>query len=328
MKIKNLNINNKLLYALVILIILPLVILLILSLSPNNQDMRDINKICRDIENCNSSLKSSLKDSGLDLAEAESIISSALPQLNSIKDNLCSLEVTNEKNSIKDALLETLNYNIKLYESCLNLIQNPKDNEIVSKYNDYSNTYSLFLKDYQSLETLGLDTTLSTDTKEFFKRSFDYFGTIIKINRDTDIHMDQKKTYVINLENCINSFDSINEDLKPALEKIKQDKRSLDVLLKDIKEKKSKLDDIKNKSYNLSVPEGGSDCYNLLQNTINLYGLYVNSLEDSIITDKTSNDSNNSDDIEKNYTNSFSKYTDFIHNFKDLRAELDNFNKK
>lgn len=328
MKIKNLNINNKLLYALGILIILSLIILLILSLSPSNKDMRNINKICKDIESCNLSLKNSLKDSGLDLSNAENTISTLLPELNSIKDNLYSLEVTSDNSSIKDTLLETLNYNITLYESCLSLIKNPKGTEFISKYNDYSNTYSLLIKNYDTINALGLDTTIPSDTKEFFKRSFDYFGTIIKITRDTDIHFDQKKSYVISLENCISSFNSIDEDLKPALEKIKQDKRSLDVLVKDIKDKKSKLEEIKNKSYSLTIPEGGANCYNLLQNTINLYSSYINSLEDSIINDKTSNDTNNSEDIEKNYTNSFSKYDDFIRNLKDLRVELDNFNKK
>jgi hypothetical protein len=113
----------------------------------------------------------------------------------------------------------------------------------------------------------------------------------------------------------------------PALKKIREDKRSLDVLLKDIKDKRSKFNDIKNRSYGLTIPEGGNECYNLLQDAINYYELYITTLENSIIVEKTSQNGDNKE-IEENYSNSFSKYNDFIKSLKYLSAELDNFNKK
>ncbi|WP_143316992.1 hypothetical protein [Clostridium sp. HBUAS56017] len=327
MKIMNLKINNKLVYIFAFLIILTLLILLFINLSPGSRDMNNLNKICKDIEKHNSSLQGCLTDNGLDLNETEDILSSELINLKSINDELYALEVNDNKLSIKDELLKTLGYNITLFESCLNLVKAPEDKNLLSKYNDYSTTYSLFEKNYETLNSLGVNGSIPPEAKNFFSRSFDYFGTIIKINRDNDIYVDQKKSYVSNIKNCLIAFDSINEDLKPALTKIKEDKRSLDVLLKDIKDKRSKLSDIKSKSYGLTIPEGGNNCYNLLQESINYYELYINALEDSIIFEKTSKDANSAE-IEKNYNDSFFKYNDFINKLKYLSAELDNFNKK
>jgi hypothetical protein len=108
MKVMNLTINNKLLCTLALLIILPLIILLIIKLSPSNQDMHNINKICKDIETCNLALKDCLNENGLNLNETENTLSTKLIDLNSIKNNLYSLEIKDNKISTKDELLKTL----------------------------------------------------------------------------------------------------------------------------------------------------------------------------------------------------------------------------
>lgn len=325
-KIK-LNFNKKLIYLLGVVLIVPLVILLIINLTPSKSNLRTLNKYGSEINLCNGALKDALFDSGINLKEAENILSTQLIALNEIKTNIFSLQVVDGQLNSKSKLLETLDYNISIYELCLSLIRNPKDKDIITTYNKYYTTYSLCINNYDTLSLLGLKSKFPEDAKIFFESSFNYFNILIKINRESDIVSDQNKSYVSSIKDCITLFDDIDEDLQPALNKIREDKRSLDVLLKDIKIKKSKLNEIKNKSYSLTIPDKGAECYSLLENTINHYDLYVMALEHSIVVEKSSSTEDNSKTIQENYTNSFSKYTDFIKSLKDLNTELDNFNK-
>jgi len=325
-KIK-LNLNRKLIYLLGVLLIIPLIILLIINLTPANSNLRALNKYGNEITTCNESLKDALDSTGINLNETEDILSTKLITLNEIKDNIVSLNVIEGKLNSKSKLLETLDYNISIYELCLSLIRNPKDKDIVNTYNSYYTSYSLCINNYDNLSLLGIKTKFPEDAINFFQASFNYFNILIKINRESDIRTDQNKAYVTSIKNCISSFEDIDEDLQPALSNIRAEKRSLDVLLTDIKIKKSKLNEIKNKSYSLTIPDKGNDCYNLLVNTINYYDLYITALEHSIVVEKSSSTDENTKTIKENYTNSFSKYTDFIKSLKDLNAELDNFNK-
>ena len=142
------------------------------------------------------------------------------------------------------------------------------------------------------------------------------------------IKVSQKSTYILNLEDCIEVLNSIKEDLRPALAKIREDGRSLDNLLKDVKDKRSKFNELKSKTYSFSIPENGNDCYQVLQDTLNYYELYITSLEHSIVVEKTSTEKDKDDNIDINYENSFEKYEDFTDSLKDLKSELDNFNNK
>lgn len=325
-KIK-LNLNRKLIYLLGVLIILPLIILLVINLTPTNSDLRDLNKYGNEITLCNASLKNAFDNNGVNLNEAEDILSTKLISLNQIKNNIFSLDVVEGTLNSKSKLLETLDYNISIYELCLSLIRNPKDKDIVTTYNNYYTTYSLCISNYDTLPLLGIKMKFPEDATNFFEASFNYFNILIKINRESDIRTDQNKDYVTNLRDCIAPFDNINEDLQPALNNIREEKRSLDILLNDIKIKKSKLNEIKNTSYSLTIPDEGNECYSLLENTINYYDLYITDLEHSIIVEKSSSNDENNKNVQENYSNSFSKYTDFIKSLKDLNAELDNFNK-
>jgi hypothetical protein len=325
-KIK-LTLNKKLIFLLGVLIIIPLIILLMIYLTPSSRNLRILNTYSNEITLCNIALKDAIDQGGINLKSAEDILSTKLISLNDIKSNIFSQEVVDGELNTKSKLLETLTYNISTYELCLSLIRNPKDKDIITTYNSYSTTYSLCINNYEALALLGIKAKFPEDAKNFFQASFNYFNILIKLNRESDIRSDQNKSYVTSMKECITLFNDIDEDLQPALNKIREEKRSLDVLSKDIKIKKSKLNEIKNKSYSLTIPDKGNECYSLLENTINYYDLYIIALEHSIVVEKSSSSDDNSKTIQENYTNSFSKYTDFIKSLKDLNTELDNFNK-
>lgn len=326
MDLSNFKPNKKLIYIFVAIILLPILILAFINLLPSNKQVNKLNKYTQEIINCNSALKNALDGNGINLTQAEEILTNQLTNLNNIKNDISSLEVNKENESTKAKLLETADYNITLYELALNLIRNPDDKDMVTTYNKYYTTYALLKNDLDSLNIIGITPNLSDESIKFFESSFNYFSTVLRINKANDIRIDMNKAYLNNIEKCIDEFNNISEDLEPAYIKIKQDNRNLDNLLNDVKLKKSKFNEIKNSCYSMTIPEDASNSYSRLQDTLNYYDLYITSLEHSIIVEQSSK-SNNDENIAKNYQNSFSKYNDFCDSFKDLKTELDNFKK-
>lgn len=325
MNIKEIKLNKKLIIGLAIIISLPLLILLCIKFTPNNKNLSKLNNLTTKIEDSNKSLKDAVSEHTIDTEQSESLLASGLVTLNTIKEDLSEITFSNDYSKIKDKTSEVLDYNIKLYEITLSILRNPTDKDITAKYTDFTKNYELLLSNYESLSLLGVKSNFPESAKTFFDNSSLYISTIIQLNRDKDILTSQKQEYISILEECLTSFKSINEDLKPALSKIKEDGRSLDVLLSDIREKKSKLNIIKNKSYSITIPEQGNTCYEYLQNTINFYELYITSLEHSIVVEKSSSSSVTDENIANNYTNSFSKYSDFITSLEQFEKEINEF---
>ncbi|MDU3410179.1 hypothetical protein [Clostridium sp.] len=328
MKLDELNINKKYIIAIICIILLPIVILCVVKLTPSNRNISKLNNIGKKIESCNEKLKDCLDDNGINSDTTKETLTNELIELSNIQSTLDSTNVLDQNKELKTKLSETLEYNINLYQLTLSIIKNPNSTEILQTYNEYTQTYELLKNNYDTLRLLGLDIEFPSEAEEFFTTSTTFINTLIKLNRENDIKVSQKSTYILNLEDCIEVLNSIKEDLRPALAKIREDGRSLDNLLKDVKDKRSKFNELKSKTYSFSIPENGNDCYQVLQDTLNYYELYITSLEHSIVVEKTSTEKDKDDNIDINYENSFEKYEDFTDSLKDLKSELDNFNNK
>lgn len=328
MKLDKLNINKKYIIAIICIILLPIVILCVIKLTPSNRNISQLNNIGKKIESCNEKLKDCLDDNGINSDTTKETLTNELIELSNIQSTLDSTNVLDQNKELKTKLSETLEYNINLYQLTLSIIKNPNSTEILQTYNEYTQTYELLKNNYDTLHLLGLDIEFPSEADDFFTTSTTFINTLIKLNRENDIKISQKSTYILNLEECIEVLNSINEDLRPALNKIREDGRSLDNLLKDVKDKRSKFNELKSKTYSFSIPENGNECYQVLQDTLNYYELYITSLEHSIVVEKTSNEKDKDDNIDINYENSFEKYEDFTDSLKDLKSELDNFNNK
>ena len=328
MQLDKLNINKKYIITIICIILLPIVILCVVKLTPSNRNISKLNNIGKKIESCNKKLKDCLDDNGINSDTTKETLTNELIELSNIQSTLDSTNVLDKNKELKTKLSETLEYNINLYQLTLSIIKNPNSTEILQTYNEYTQTYELLKNNYDTLHLLGLDIEFPSEADEFFTASTTFINTLIKLNRENDIKVSQKSTYILNLEDCIEVLNSIKEDLRPALAKIREDGRSLDTLLKDVKDKRSKFNELKSKTYSFSIPENGNECYQALQDTLNYYELYITSLEHSIVVEKTSTEKDKDDNIDINYENSFEKYEDFTDSLKDLKSELDNFNNK
>ncbi len=320
------KINKKLLIFLILFFSTSLLIILLINLTSSKKNSSTLNKVSFQLENYNKNFDNLINSDEFDITKVIDTLNNNNLQLESIKNSLDSLTLEDE--DTKNIIQENLSYNSTINSLCISLLKNPQDKDFSSKYSEYLKTYDMLLKNYSLLNSFGINTKPSDSVKGFFEYTSKYFNTLISLSRDADIKVSQKNNYISNLKDCIESFDKIDQDLQPALNQIRKDNRDLDILIKDVRDKKAALNEIKNTSYCISIPENGNDCFNLLQDTINYYELYITSLEHSLVIEKTSNFDENKKNIEENYENSFSKFTDFRESLKNLKGELDNFNKK
>lgn len=310
---------------LLLLIIIPLLIMVILQFTPSHRNAKKLNTIYHEIINCNLSLNEATSNKILVPTKAEELLTKGILDLTDIHNSLNNSDIPTS--NLKSKLLDTLNSDISLYESTLTLLKNPDSENTVALINEYNNNILNLTKEFEELRLLGLNSDFKDCIMNFFEASSDFINTAIKLNREHDITSAQNKDFILSLNLCVKSLNEISEDLRPALESIRTDNRSLDVLTKDIKEKKSKLNKIKNQMYSLTIPEKGSDYSDELTSVLNFYELYLLSLENSINIEKNNINNCSQNDISNNYINSFSKYDDFSSSLSEFKTNLDNFNK-
>lgn len=314
------TINKKLVYLIIALALIPLLLLVVSKFTPKNRTISKLNSFSNEINICNDTLKDAINDKSINTSNAIDILSSGILTLDSIKDNINSTEFNESYADLKASFKKTLDYNISLYEISLSILKDPKSNELSNKYTSLNSTLELFNECSTNLDALGINYTLSDYSKIFFLNMKYYTNALIKLNRDSDIINNQKRNYIMEIEKCLSSFEPIKQDLKPAIDKVKEDGRNLTVIIDDINAKKSSLESIK-KSFNLlSIPENGRELYNSLSESINAFNVYIFALEKAVVLDGS--DNNKSDSL---YSDAYDKYSSFLKSLNLLKKQVDNF---
>ena len=324
----HLKINKNLLLIFILVFLIPIFYFFITKTIPDNKELNELDNICLQIKICNSSLNEAISNETIDFELAESTLVTNTLALENIKKNLENLSLAEDNEPIREKLIETLDLNIQLYNLTLLLIKNPQSEDFTANFSEFTKEFELLLKDYEYLKLSGLNIEFPSEANDFFNCTSNYINTLIKINREADIKTNQKSSYVLNLKSCINDLDTISEDLRPTLETIRHDNRSVDVLSKDLKLKRSTLNKIRNKTYLFNIPENGKSYYMLLTEVINSYNVYLSSLESSIASEKSSNANSNNKSISSNYVDSFSKYEDYKSVLSEFKTDLDNWGKE
>ncbi len=315
--------SNK--YLLSVSLLLAIVSLpIILRASPHNKEISKISNIISLVSHCNNSLSESIHDSTIDTKNSKEKLTNGLLELNNLKSSLTNLNVSNSNVDIKDASIKTISNTIILYQLSIDLISTEDFNTLNDTHIKYLNQLELVSENYNNLKLLGVDSTFDDSQKVFFKNSSNYATTVLKISRDKDTNASNNKSYLNSIKECYTLLSDISEDLTPALNQIRLDNRNLDILIEDVRNKGRKLTLIKNKSYSISIPEGGDELYNSLKNSISTCEVYLNSFQYSLKVETSSKSSQN---IDINYAESTSKYQDFLGDLKVLNENMDKFNK-
>jgi len=297
---------------------------IIINYSPYSLQIKKLNIIISKINQCNLALTQSVQDKSIDSDIAKDLLTSGIVKLDEINQEISFLPSMKQNELLKTKVMDSLNYNTSLFEITLSLLKTSDLNSLSIKFPEYSNSLKLVEDSSNTLNLLGLEPSFPIESKVFFENSSNYVTTVLKITREKDIKYEQNKYFSQGLNECLSSLDNIDEDLRPALAKIKEDGRSLDVLISDLKNKQSSLSSIKNKSYALTIPEEGSTIFKQFQDVLTTYEIYLNALKYSLITETSSS---SSETIDENYNESFDKYDSYLDNVQDFKKELDIFNK-
>lgn len=289
--------------------------------SPTYKVKKTLNSTFSDINSINNSLSSAIKDTTIDTSKASSLVKEGLSQLNILKDNLISIDDSLIKNpSIKKDLNTSLENTILLYNYLFNSLSSPKDisnNESIDNLNNLIENCNLSYKKVSSYGSKKVK--FSKETLTFFNNYSDYLNTLIKINRDLEFLSKQNREFIIKLENLKTSMETLNEDFSLAINKVREDKRDLSVIIDDIYIKETLFQNFKENVFSLSIPDGYSNVSNYLLDYINYYEIYINLMKNAVIYEKTCSDLEKySKEINKNYTNAYSKRKDVLASYEDF----------
>lgn len=286
-----------------------------------------LNSTFSDISSINNKLSSSIENNTINIEKASSLVTEGLAELNILKDRLILIEDSLLKNaSIKKDLNSSLDDTILLYNYLLNSLSSPKD--IISNEN-LDSFYSLVENCTLSYEKAS---SHSNKTIQFSKESiiflntyYSYLNTLIKTNRDTDFLSKQSREFIIKLEGFKASMDDLNKDISLAINKVREDKRDLSVIIDDIYLKENLFEGLKEKAFSLSIPDGYLNSYNYLFDYINYYEIYITTIKNAVIYEKTCSDIEEySKEISKNYKNAYSKRDDVLSSYEDFILTLKN----
>lgn len=302
-------------------LIISISLFLLVFNSKDFKTKRELTQISKELNNINLSLSDSLDDLSIDTSKASSNLSEGLTLLRELSLRISEVDATSINNSdIKDALSTSVDSTINLYDTSLNLLASPASitsNDILTNFDDLKNQC---ITNYESLSAKNINVRFSNSTLSFFDNYYGYLNTLVKINRDSQFKDSIEKEFVYKLESFKNDFTYLNEDLTPAINKIKEDKRDLEVIIDDIYKKEKLYEDLEETLSRISVPEGRMDTYEALKEYLNAYNPYLIAIKEAVILDKTTG--NKEENIDKKYKEASSKKENLLTTFEGFINKL------
>ncbi|NFG25112.1 hypothetical protein JW813_01355 [Clostridium botulinum] len=321
----NFSTDKKTLKIICLLSSLFILILILLTLFFKNTELNKINKFSKTIVTINSSLKFDEKDAKLDFKNTKQVLDENLTQLNTLDNNLTNLTLKkSNSNELKNNLSNYLKVNINLYNSIISIINNKNNENFQSLYEDLIKNEEIFISETDKLSEFGVKTSIPKNLKLFFISLNRALNESYKSIRENDIISEQKRDFFVQINDLLNKFSDLKDDIKPALEKIREDNRDLSIVIYDLNEKRSDFNVIKDSSISISIPVGGENCYVALEEIISSYDSYINSLEKSIKDEMTLQEKSKLtlNNIDKLYTDTFDKYDYFLSCFDNLQKTI------
>ena len=290
------------------------------SIIVEDSTLKEFEPYITELLKINLSLKKCINGVTINSKSAYSILNDDLNQLKNLKTKVSSVVVSNNNTpEIIPKIILSIENTEALYSYCMDVLSytsNLSTAEITSEILVLKENCQ---KSYYEVSSYGFSLTLPEESETFLDNLIGYLSTLEKITKEDSIKTSQYNSYIDKLTKCSNNFSEILDDLEPAINLIRKENRSLDVILNDIKEKETILETIKKDFNYSSIPEGCMSYYNCLNNTFTLYSTYLNALKIAVIYEKSSPSyEENKVNIDKNYDNAYSKYDDVKTSFESL----------
>lgn len=291
------------------------------------RNKKTFNSTFSNINSINNSLYDSIDNNVIDTEKASSLVEKGLSELNIIKEKLTTIDDNLLKNpNIKQDLNTSIEDTILLYDYLFNSLSSPKD--IINNEN-LDSFYKLVENCTLSYEKVSFHSNkkieFSKESIVFLNNYYDYLNSLIKTNRDSDFLSKQNREFIIKLESFKTSMEDLNKDFSLAINKVREDKRDLSVIIDDIYLKEDSFEGLKDNIFALSIPDGYLDTYNSLFDYINYYEIYIATIKNAVIYEKTCSDIEKySNEISKNYKNAYSKRDDVLASYEDFILTIKN----
>ncbi|MGL5416065.1 MAG: hypothetical protein ACRDAU_10445 [Clostridium sp.] len=308
-----------------IIILIPLILLIVTKLNPKNSDFRQLNSISTEVYKMNSSLSSCIENDTVNTDKAKEVLPLISKDLDIAKQNVLVIKSSAGNEKVKSALDTSLTLNINLVKQALSMYLSPDSDNLEKNLKEYKETFSLYIESLKNLNIYGLNKITSDESISFFKNTCTYFDTVINLNTLTDIKKTSERDFLLKLSTILTKFDSLNEDLAPAIANIKENNKSLTPVLEDLDKKKNIFSEIEEEYYMLSIPESGSLVSNALEVCIQEYKLYLNTLNDAINLNLVETDNNLAQNL---YDEAFKSYNNFNTSYTNLKNEISNLKNK
>lgn len=232
----------------------------------------------------------------------------------------------NDNIAYKNMIISSISSNIYFYDNCLETLNNRDDINSSYELNKFHSLKNSCINNYELLlETFNLDFSFVSNMEKTFDEYYISLNKLIKENRDNEFKLKQEEEFIMNLKNLNKSLPSLNQDLIPAILRIRDENRDLSVILDDIQIKEDNFYKIKNTIVSTSLPEGSLEYYTLFSEYLNLYEIYLSSIKEAVVFEYSlDNYSENSKAINRRYKNSSSKREDVINSYNSYISTFSN----
>lgn len=283
----------------------------------SNPYRKSINNICSNITSINASCSSAIKNDIIDSEIALATLSDNQNKLLSEKNKLDKLKPDAKNLAVQNSLQLTLSNNIKLFEQLISILKNPTSKDLSKSLNNLDSIYSECNKDYAKCTNLCYKISFPNAFNRFYKNYVSYTNELIKLTRDIDIEATQKKEFLKAFEQYLQTFNTLTEDLKPAIDRCKSEKRSLDSIANDVDLKMQSFNKLKDDISTLSIPSSALEIFRSFTNTLDKYNDYISCLLDTL----------NNDICGKpyNYDKAYEKYNLMTVDFNQFQQLINNY---
>ena len=267
-----------------------------ISSNTNNNDiiikdtaLKDFEPYISELSKINLSLKECINGITINSKSTSSILNDNLKQLKELKEKVSAVVIANNNTpNVIPKLISCIENTENLYSYCVDVLSYTSNLSISEITSEILILKENCEKSYEDLSTYGFYLTLPEESETFLDNLIGYLNTLEKLNKEEAIKTTQYNAYIEKLTKCSNEFSEILDDLEPAINLIRKENRSLDVILNDMKKKESTLETIKKDFNYSSIPEGCISYYNSVNNTFSLYSTYLNALKVAVIYEKSS----------------------------------------
>ena len=307
-------------YPILIIISLTLLITIYLfSYGKTNKDFKNAKKVSKEISLLNSKLSNGLEKDSINVDKSLDILSDNKNSLQNIKNSINKTKTSKKYDYIFKNLITAIDSNLNLYNHSIILLKNLNSNDISDGLENLNAFMSETNKAYELCKKDGLNVGLTKDGQAFYNSFNLYINEVIKTNRNSTIAFSQKSEFVLSLEKYIHELNLIKKDLMPAIENVRDEKRSLSIIIDDINKKLDSLIELKNNFYSISIPSDVVTYFDNFNSLIDKCFVYLYSLKDALKQEDSFN--------KVNYDKPLNDYQDLNNSFDKFITEFDKFSK-